>query len=60
MCLGTTLIVVMTASIVAQIGARNTLLVSVAGMLVAATLMVALGFMGVWAKTLLAFLFRWR
>lgn len=33
MCLGTTLIVVMTASIVAQIGARNTLLVSVAGML---------------------------
>ena len=50
MCLGTTLIVVMTASIVAQIGARNTLLVSVAGMLVAATLMVALGFMGVWGK----------
>lgn len=50
MCLGTTLIEVMTASIVAQIGARNTLLVSVAGMLVAATLMVALGFMGVWGK----------
>ena len=54
MCLGTTLIVVMTASIVAQIGARNTLLVSVAGMLVAATLMVALGFMGAVSYTHLA------
>lgn len=43
MCLGTTLIVVMTASIVAQIGARNTLLVSVGGMFAAALLMLAVG-----------------